>query len=327
MVNFWHQLTLQNKPFLVLAPMDGVTDYVFREIIAGTAKPDVFFTEFTNVDALLSKGYEKTIPRLRYSQRQRPIVAQIWGTEPKNFFTVAKLVKDLGFDGIDINMGCPDRTVMKLGSGASLINNPSLAAEMIAATKDGAAGMPISVKTRIGVRDVVTDTWIRFLLEQTIDALTVHGRTAGELSKMPAHWEEIGKAVKLRDHIAPETVIIGNGDIMDQEQAQHVQYTHGVDGAMIGKGVFVNPWVFERMLKAHTAAESLELLLKHATLYSDTYPGERRFAAMRKYFKIYVRSFHGANTLLKHLMETKDFFQVEQLVKPYRDQYGYPREH
>ncbi|MBI3385625.1 tRNA-dihydrouridine synthase, partial [Candidatus Gottesmanbacteria bacterium] len=305
MVNFWRTLSLQSKPFLVLAPMDGVTDYVFRDIIAGIAKPDVFFTEFTNVDALLSTGYEKTIPRLKYSERQRPIVAQIWGREPKNFYTVAGLMKDLGFDGIDINMGCPDRAVMKLGSGASLIDNPRLAAEIIAATKDGAAGLPVSVKTRIGVRDVKTDTWIRFLLEQNIDALTVHGRTAKELSNVPAHWEEIEKSVKLRDHIHPTTAMIGNGDIMNQQQAQHVHTAYRMDGVMIGKGIFINPWVFERIPKAHTAAESLELLLAHAKLYSDTYPGERRFAAMRKYFKIYVRSFYGASTLLKAFMKTK----------------------
>lgn len=319
MVNFWHQLALQTKPFLTLAPMDGVTDRVFRKMIAGTAKPDVFFTEFTNTEALTSRGYEKTIHRLAYSDGEHPIVAQIWGTEPKNFSVVARLVRDLGFDGIDINMGCPDRAVMKMGSGASLIDNPPLAAAMIVAIKQGAPGMPVSVKTRIGATKVVTLDWIRFLLAQKIDALTVHGRTAKELSKVPAHWEEIGKAVRLRDEIAPGTVIIGNGDILTQIQAAQAHGTYGVDGVMMGKAVFQNPWVFERPVRQHSAGESLALLVRHAKLYADAYPGVHRFAPLKKYFKIYVRSFHGANVLLKRLMETENFSEVEELVKPELD--------
>lgn len=317
MINFWHQVFSLNKPFLVLAPMDGVTDFVFREIIFGAAKPDVLFTEFTNTEALMSKGYEKTILRLRFSRSQRPIVAQIWGIDPKNFYTTARLVDELGFDGIDINMGCPDRAVMKLGSGASLIKNPTLAASMIAAVKEGAPGMPVSVKTRIGITTMMTEEWIRFLLEQKIDALTVHGRTAKELSKVPAHWDEIGKAVKLRDRISPGTVVIGNGDITTIEHAIHAHSSYGVDGVMIGKGVFHNPWVFERIPQTHTSVESLTLLLKHTKLFCDTYPDPHRFPAMKKYFKIYVRAFPGAVSLIKELMETKSYEEVESLVKPY----------
>lgn len=317
MMNFWHRIATLNKPFLVLAPMDGVTDFVFREIIAGTVKPDILFTEFTNTEALTSKGYEKTIPRLRFSRSQRPIVAQIWGIDPKNFYTTARLVKDLGFDGIDINMGCPDRAVMKLGSGASLIKNPTLAAEMIAAVKEGAPGMPVSVKTRIGVNTMMTEEWIRFLLEQKIDALTVHGRTAKELSKVPAHWDEIGRAVKIRDHTSPGTVVIGNGDITTIEQAIHAQSSYGVDGVMIGKGVFHNPWVFERIPQNHTRFESLTLLLKHTKLFCDTYPDPYRFPAMKKYFRIYVRAFPGAVSLINELMETKSYPEVESLVRQY----------
>ena len=316
-MNFWRSLSSQFKPFLVLAPMEGVTDWVFREIIAGAAKPDVLFTEFTNVDALLSKGYEKTIPRFRYSEKERPIVAQIWGVEPKSFFQVAKMVKALGFDGIDINMGCPVRAVLKMGAGACHINNSELAGKIIQATKEGAGGIPVSVKTRIGVHKIVTDEWIQFLLEQKIDALTIHGRTAKELSKVPAHWDEIGKAVKIRNRVAPQTAIIGNGDIVNLDQAKEAHATHGVDGAMIGKGVFHNPWVFERSPRLHTTKEFLEVLLLHTKLYTDTYPGERRFAPMKKYFKIYVRAFSGANALLVALMETKNFSEVEQLVAPY----------
>lgn len=314
MAHFWHQLALLNKPFLVLAPLDGVTDFVFREIIAQTAKPDVLFTEFTNTDALVSKGYNSTIPRLKYSEKQRYIVAQIWGTDPKNFYKASVLVKELGFDGIDINMGCPDRAVMKLGSGASLIQNPILASEIIKATKEGASGIPISVKTRIGVDAVVTESWIRFLLEQSLDALTIHGRTAKELSKVPAHWEEIGKAVKIRDQISPNTVIIGNGDILNMEQALQIHTTYRVDGVMIGKGVFMNPWIFEKIPQTHTTAESLHLLLLHTKLFSDTYPDTHRFTVMKKFFKMYVRSFYGADILKKQLMETNSFQEVEKVI-------------
>ncbi|MEK7141149.1 MAG: tRNA-dihydrouridine synthase [Patescibacteria group bacterium] len=317
MINFWQQLARDHKPFLVLAPMDGVTDYVFREIISGTAKPDVLFTEFTNTEALCSRGYEKTIPRFRYSAIQHPIVAHIWGTDPKNFFTVAKLIKDLGFDGIDINMGCPVRDVMKMGCGSALINNPDHAAAIIAAVKEGAPGIPVSVKTRLGVKTIVTEVWIRFLLEQHLDAITLHGRTAKELSRVPAHWDEIGKAVSLRDEVSPETIMIGNGDIRCREQARQAHASYGVDGVMIGTGIFHNPWLFEETPSTHTHKQSLELLLAHTKLYEDTYPDEGRFAAMRKYFKIYVRSFYGATALMKELMEAKNFSQVEALVRPH----------
>lgn len=315
MGNFWNKLKHQTQPILVFAPMDGVTDYVFREIIAETAKPDVFFTEFTNTDALLSKGYEKNIQRLKYSEKQRYIVAQIWGLYPKNFYKIAKMVKDLGFDGIDINTGCPDRSVMKMGSGAMLIKNPHLVEEIINATKEGASGIPVSIKTRIGVESLVTESWITFLLEQKLDAITIHARTASELSNVPAHWEEIAKAVKLRDQMSLDTVIIGNGDILSIAEAVKVSSKYGVDGVMIGKGVFQNPWVFERIPKIHSIQESMHLLLKHTKLYCDTNPEKYKFALLKKYFKIYVRSFNGADHLKKQLMATNNFKEVEKLVQ------------
>lgn len=302
---------------MVLAPLDGVTDYVFREIIALTAAPDVFFTEFINTNALLSKGYEKTVPRLKFSDNQRYIVAQIWGTDPSQFLKVVGMVKELGFDGIDINMGCPVHDVMKLGSGASLIKNPNLAAEIIAATKEGANGMPVSVKTRIGLNSIVTESWIAWLLQQKPDALTIHGRTAKELSKVPVHWDEIGKSVKLRDDISPGTVIIGNGDIVSRSQAEQMYETYSIDGVMIGKGVFYNPWVFEKEASVHTTSESLLLMIRHIKLFCQTYPEPKRFAAIRKYFKIYVKSFNGADDLKKQLVATTTLAEVEELVKPY----------
>lgn len=317
MGNVWQELAHTSKPFLALAPLDGVTDFVFREIVAQTAKPDVLFTEFTNVDALLSKGYDRTIPRPRFSEIQRPIIAQIWGTDPKNFYTVTKLVKELGFDGIDINMGCPDRAVMKIGSGASLIKNPNLAGEIIAATRDGARGLPISVKTRIGINTVMTEIWMTYLLEQKLDALTIHGRTVKELSKVPAHWDEIAKVVKLCDQIFPDTIIVGNGDIKSRKEAVRAHEVYGVDGVMIGRGIFANPWVFEKTSKIHTYQESLCLLLKHTKLFCDTYPHPRAYSVMKKFFKMYVKAFPGADELKKQLMTTKNFSEAEALVTPY----------
>lgn len=317
MGNVWQKLARSSKPFLALAPLDGVTDFVFREIIAQTAKPDVLFTEFTNVDALLSKGYDRTIPRLRFSQKQRPIIAQIWGTDPKNFYAVGKLIKELGFDGVDINMGCPDRAVMKIGSGAAHIKNPILAGDIIKAVRDGAIGLPVSVKTRIGINTLETESWMTYLLEQNLDALTVHGRTAKELSKVPAHWDEIAKVVKLRNQISPDTIVIGNGDIENRDQAVQAHNVYGVDGVMIGRGIFTNPWIFEKVHKKHTYQESLQLLLKHAKLFCDTYPHPRAYSVMKKFFKMYVKSFPGADELKKHLMATKTLREVEALITPY----------
>lgn len=317
MESFWNKLKVQKKPFLVLAPLDGVTDFVFREIISETAKPDVFLTEFTSIDALCSAGYDKTIARLRYSEKQRYIVAQIWGTDPNKFYESAKLIKNLGFDGIDINMGCPEKNVMRLGSGAAHIMNPRRAAEIIKATKEAAVNIPVSVKTRIGVDSINTDSWIKYLLEQKLDAIIIHGRTAKELSKTPVHWDEIEKAVQLRDEISTETVVLGNGDILSFEDAKSVQKKYKVDGVMIGKGIFSNPWVFERIPKKHTIQESLNLLLKHTKLFCDIYPEKYKFPVMKKFFKMYIKSFYGAKKFKIQLMNAKNYEEVEELVKPF----------
>ncbi len=304
---------------MVLAPLDGVTDFVFREIVASIAKPDVLFTEFTHTDALLSKGYDKTIERFRISDIQHPIVAQIWGTRPESYFKVAQMVNELGFDGVDINMGCPDKTVMKSGGGAIMINHQQLAAEIIQATKEGAANIPVSVKTRIGVNKIVTEEWTSHLLKQGIAALTIHGRTAVEMSKVPAHWDEIGKVVNIAKKITPDTVILGNGDIESQTQAIHMHKTYGVDGVMIGRGIFSNPWIFEFPEKEHSQNDHLQLLLLHTKLYCETYPDAKRFSVMKKFFKNYVKGFRGSNQLKTELMESTNLAEVQELVIPYLD--------
>lgn len=304
MVNFWQTLP---KPFIVLAPMEDVTDYVFREIIAEIGKPDVMFTEFTNTDGLFSKGRDKVIRNFDYSEKQRPIVAQIWGNKPETYYKATLLVKELGFEGIDINMGCPVATVMKKCAGAGLIREPNLAKELIDAVKRGAGDMAVSVKTRIGTKKIITEEWTSFLLEQQLDALTIHGRTSDEQSKVPAHWDEIGKVVELRNKIAPETIIIGNGDVMDYNDAMKKHEEYKVDGVMIGRGIFHNPWALSKTesIKIHTQKESLELFLRHVLLYEEKWGRNKNFATMKKFAKTYVTGFEGASELRQQLVESK----------------------
>ncbi|HET7098637.1 MAG TPA: tRNA-dihydrouridine synthase, partial [Patescibacteria group bacterium] len=312
MSNFWKKLP---KPFFVLAPMENVTDFAFREVVATELpKPDVLFTEFTNVEALTSKGYEKTIPRFKFSKNQRPIVAQIWGNKPELFYKVAQMVQKLGFDGIDINMGCPDRTVVKNGGGAGMINTPSLAKEVIEAVKKGAKKLPISVKTRIGVKEIVTEKWITFLLEQKIDTLTIHGRTARQMSEGLANWEEISKAVKIRDRVAPNTLIIGNGDVKDYSEAIEKVQKHGLDGIMIARGIFANPWIFEPIRTQHSKQEYIKVLLKHLDLYEKEHGLKRGLDPMKKFFKMYINNFPGASKLRQKLMLSKTYAEVREIL-------------
>ena len=319
MNNFWPSLP---KPFFVLAPMDQVTDVVFRQIIAQICPPDVFFTEFTNVDGLNSAGREDALSRLKYTQEQRPIVAQIWGTNPDNFRKSAQLLKELGFDGIDINMGCPDRTIVKRGSCAALIDNPSLAKEIILATKEGAAGLPVSVKTRIGFRSKKTDEWIPHLLNQGLVALSVHGRTASQMSKVPANWDEVAKAVKIRDELGVKTLIVGNGDVTNKDDGLEKATQYGVDGIMIGRGIFQDLWAFAKKEdKTEVSHEQmLGLLLEHARLFDRTWGKGKHFAILRRFFKIYVANFPNASALRIQLMACNNLSEVEALVSPYLEE-------
>lgn len=303
--DFWQKL---KKPFFALAPMDDVTDTVFRQIVASVAAPDVFFTEFTNVDGLMSAGREKLLRKLKFTEKERPIIAQIWGMKPENYFEVAKQIVVMGFDGIDINMGCPERAVLKAGACAALINNRGLVKEIIQATKEGARDLPISVKTRLGLRQIQTVDWITFLLEQRLDALTVHGRTAAEMSKVPAHWDEIGKVVNIRDSMGVDTVIIGNGDVQDVGGGLlHVE-KYGVDGIMIGRGVFNNVAVFSDGRLARE--EKLKLLIKHTKLFEKTWEKNKNPQIMKKFFKVYANGFAGAGQLRERLMAAGSYGEI-----------------
>jgi tRNA-dihydrouridine synthase len=299
--------------------MEDVTDVVFREIIAITARPDVFFTEFTSIDALNSRGAERVKKKLHFTPMQRPIVAQIWGTKPENFKTSAALIQEMGFDGIDINMGCPDKNVVKCGSGAALINNTELVKEIVGAVREGAPNIPLSIKTRIATDHSLSDNWFNFLLEMQIDALTIHGRDAPSLSKVPTNWDEIGFAVKLKNEMKGETIIIGNGGIRKNEEISEKHKLYGVDGVMVGTGIFSNPWIFDgsRKIEEVSVNERTALLLKHTHLFEETWGKSKNFEILKKFFKIYIKEFKGADELRQELMATRKYEQVYQVIANY----------
>ncbi|MBI4033841.1 tRNA-dihydrouridine synthase, partial [Candidatus Saccharibacteria bacterium] len=229
------------KPFLALAPMDDVTDSVFRQMIADLAPPDLYFTEFVNVDGLQSPGRERLLPKLRFSEKEYPIIAQIWGIKPENFYKTTKEIIAMGFDGVDLNFGCPIKKIVKGGACAALINNRELAGEIIDAVREAClpAGtrrgvFPVSVKTRVGFT-TVDMSWLEFLLTKKLDLLSIHGRTAKQLSNAPANWELIGEARKMRDVLCPSTLIVGNGDVGSRGQAEELAKKYKLDGVMIGR--------------------------------------------------------------------------------------------
>jgi tRNA-dihydrouridine synthase len=293
--------------------MEDVTDTVFRQIVAACARPTVFFTEFTSVDGLFSRGRDAVIHRLDYTEIEHPIIAQIWGSTPELFFKAAQLIVELKFDGVDINAGCPEKNVTSHGGGACLIQDESLMKEIIDATQRGADDMPVSVKTRLGYKKI-SDTWIPFLLEQDLDALTIHGRTAAELSKVPAHWDEIGKAVKLRNEMKKKTIIIGNGDVVDYADAVRRCDEFGVDGAMIGRGIFHNLWAFDKNGISHMDDHKilLSMLKKHMDLFGKTL---KNFSILKKFFKIYINGFPNASEIREQLMESNSPKEVEAILR------------
>jgi len=304
MKNFWKTL---KKPILIQAPMEDVTDTVFRQIIAKCGKPDVFFTEFTNVEGMCSKGRDKVGKRLIFTDIERPIVAQIWGSKPENFLETAKLIKDMGFDGIDINMGCPEKSVIKKGLGGALIDNQPLAKKIILAVKEGAGRLPLSIKTRIGVKKIQTEEWTSFLLKLNPDCLIIHGRTVTEMSESPVHWNEIEKVAKLRDSLKLKTLIIGNGDVKSYKEATEKSEQYNLDGIMIGRGIFNNLWIYNKNIDPAKISyqERLKLLIKHIMLFDKTWGKSKNFSLMKKFYKIYISGSPDAHNVRMRLMEFK----------------------
>lgn len=304
MKNIWDDL---QKPIFALAPMEDVTDTVFRQVVDKYAPADIYFTEFTSTEALLSpKEKESAMQRLRLTSRERPLIAQIWGTDPKLFAKSAKIITELGFDGIDINMGCPVKDIVKTGACSALINSPKLASELVHSLKES-TDLPISVKTRLGTHKIITEEWIGFLLEQNLSCLTVHGRTAKEMSKPPVHWEEIAKAVTLKNQISPQTVLLGNGDILSYADGLAKTTEYGLDGVMIGRGIFQNLLIFdkEKDFKEFSLSEKLEVMRFHIELFEKTWGDTKNYNILKKFYKIYVNGFPGASDMRVRFMETK----------------------
>ncbi|MCL1839384.1 tRNA-dihydrouridine synthase [Candidatus Saccharibacteria bacterium] len=338
---FWDQF---ERGFTCLAPMDGVTDIVFRQVVARAGRPDIFFTEFTNVSSYASeKGRANAMERLQFLPDETPIVAQIWGVNPEHFEITAAGLREMGYSAVDINMGCPEKHVVRNGGGSALIKTPELAAEIIAATKR--SDLEVSVKTRLGYSRVAEwHEWLSFLLKQDLAALTVHLRTKKEMSKVGAHFELVPEIVALRDELAPKTKLIINGDIKDRADGQRF-VDMGVDGLMIGRGVFANPFCFrssdsgfsEHTLRARPSSRgagagvgleidgqrpslphvlqnpNVELLKYHLNLF-DQYK-RTNFEPLKRFFKIYINNFPGASEVREQLMECKNTQEVRDILK------------
>ncbi len=299
--------------------MADVTDAAFRFIIAKYGKPDIFWTEFVSVDGLCSEqGRKKLLTDFWYTEGERPIIAQIFGSKPQNFEEVAKLIAKLGFDGIDINMGCPDRKVEKQGGGAALIKEFNLAKEIIAATKRGAPNLPVSVKTRIGYNQVTLD-WLKNLAEAEPVAITIHGRTRKEMSLVPAHWDIIGEGAKLIKLINKNILVLGNGDVQNLAEAEAKAKEYELDGIMIGRGIFGNPWVFNRTQGKDRVSlkTQLEVMLEHTLLFESLFSGRKSFDVMKKHYKAYVTGFDGAKELRNELFQTKSAKEVINTTQKY----------
>lgn len=305
-MNIWERLP---RPFTVLAPMEGVTDVVFREVIARAGRPDLFFTEFTNVSSYASeKGRHNALERLEIASTDKPIIAQIWGKNPEHFAMVAGALEGLGFDGVDLNFGCPDKNVNKTGGGAAMIKTPELAVECLRNARAN-TNLPVSVKTRLGWSAVEEyQEWLSVLLREHPVALTVHLRTKKEMSKVPAHYELIPEIVKLRDEISPETALVINGDIRDLAQVRelHEKYPE-VEGFMIGRGVFANPYCFTDYVS--TREDLVELLKLHLRLYKFD-----KYEPLKHFFKIYINNFPGAGGIRAKLMETHSVEEAWEVI-------------
>ncbi|HZZ99332.1 MAG TPA: tRNA-dihydrouridine synthase [Candidatus Paceibacterota bacterium] len=314
-MNFWQKLKEQKRPFFILAPMADVTDLAFRQIVTECGRPDVFYTEFVSTDGLCSdKGRPRLLPHLKFAENERPIVAQFFGSKPENFRQCAELAVELGFDGIDINMGCPDRKIMKQGSGASLVLNPELAQKIVAETKRGAGQLPVSVKTRLGYDKIVTDAWMRALVNSEPAAILLHGRTAKEMSKVPAHWDEIGKAAAIvREAGIP---FVGNGDVGSYQEGIEKADEYGLDGIMVGRGIFSNPWFFNSNIDPlqKTKEERIALLRRHVELFTELWGENKNFDVLKRFFKIYIKDFDGSKELRDKLMTARSKEDVEMIL-------------
>lgn len=303
------------KPFFVLAPMDDVTDTVFRQLVASCAPPDLYFTEFVNVDGLQSPGRPNLIRKLQLTDTEKPCIAQIWGMKPENYYKTVLELKEMGFAGVDINMGCPAKNVVKSGACSALIHNRELAGEIIDAVQKAAGDdFPVSVKTRLGVKEI-DYSWIEFVLNKKLNMLTIHGRTVKEMSKVPAHWDEVQKVRELRDTLSPATLIVGNGDVLNRAQGEALAEEHRLDGIMIGRGIFHDPFVFAKKSPWPNLSKTqkIELYTQHVKLFAETWKDHnRRVQTLNKFCKIYINDFPNSKDLREKLMAAES---TDELLK------------
>jgi nifR3 family TIM-barrel protein len=311
----WKALT---PPFSVLAPMEFITDTAFRRLVAFCGKPDVMFSEFTHIEKLCVEG-SNTRNRIQFHEEERPLIAQIWGNDPDHTYRAVKALIQLGFDGIDLNMGCPTPRAIEKGGCSALIKNPTLAGELLLAAKEAAGNhVPVSIKTRLGYDRIITEQWAEFLLALQPAALTMHGRLATDMYQGSTHWEEIRKVVALRNAMASDTVIIGNGDVQSSTEILNKHTRYGVEGVMVGRAALKNPLLFrhdEQSLESLTSAQRIQLLWHHATLCRDSLGDTRGFIVIQKYFKIYIAHFEKSAMLRSALSRARSFEQLYDLIK------------
>lgn len=348
---------------MAVAPMADVTDAAFRRLIAkysahtrkdGTVGgPDVMWTEFVSADGLMMatpEGKEKLKADLIYSEAERPMVGQLFSANEEHMEAAARLCLELGFDGVDINMGCPDRSIEKQGCGAAMIKNPDQARAIIRAAKRGGrhgedGGIPVSVKTRLGYYVDQVEEWIPELLKEAPAALTVHCRTRKEMSKVPARFERLGRVVELRDELSPDTLVLGNGDVLSLDDVDQKIQLSGADGVMVGRAIFGNPWFFhptkrlpvrltalpthgvdrdtimtedttENGLEYLSLEERLRVMIEHTRLFEELLP-HKNFAIMKKHYKAYASGFEGAKELRVKLIDSSNSAEVSAAVEEF----------
>jgi tRNA-dihydrouridine synthase B len=334
--NFWHSI---KKPVIGLSPMDGVTDEPFRQIAAKYGHPDVIFTEFVPAEGI-SVGAERILKSLIYKNNEKPVIAQLFGSNPDSFYKAAFLICALGFDGVDINMGCPALNISTKGAGAALIQKPLLAQKIIRkvreATMDFHEGrkigeiglpdpflkkakikkqksrplLPVSVKTRTGCNKNNIEEWIKYLLEESPDAISIHGRTLKQMYREAADYEAIGEAAKIAK--GSGTLILGNGDVKSIKEAKEKTEKYGLDGILIGRAALGNPWVF--CGKEASLKEKFMVAAEHAHLYEKIFKGQH-FVAMRKHLAWYCSGFAGASETRQKLMFANNAKDVESILK------------
>lgn len=317
--NFWNELP---KPFFCLAPLEDVSDAAFRRQIARHGRPHAMYTEFTSADGLVladERGQKQLRKKLLYSDIERPIVAQLFTAKPEHMEKAAKLAAELGFDGFDINMGCPVDEVVRQQCGAGVIKEPALARELIQAAKRGFDG-PVSVKTRLGFNTDELETWLPELLAEEPAVVAIHARTRKEMSAVPARWERIKRAVEIRDELYKgepfvKTLIVGNGDVKNLEDARAKASETNCDGVMLGRAIFGNPWLFADRKDEPSPRERIKALKEHLQLFDELLSGNTNYAVMKKHFKAYISGWDNAKELRVQLMETNSVKDALELLE------------